>query len=589
MKWSTALPDWRERILDGRSLIPCDPLFQSEADAALAVFKELKVVDLPKVPGADGPRFQTFGEVCRPWVFEFVAAIFGAYDAETGRRLINEFLLLISKKNGKSTIAAGIMVTALILNWRYTAELSILAPTIEVAKNSADPAMAMVLRDPFLFEILKPIPHQRAIEHRTTSAVLKIIAADQETAAGSKAGFVLIDEEWLFGKSAKAENMMLEATGGLTSRPEGFVIKLSTQSDEPPAGIWKDDLKRFRDIRDGILEAPRSLGVLYEFPESMIKDGSYKNPDFFYVTNPNLEASVPKDVLLDKLSKAQQSGIKSLVGFFAKHLNVEPGMAQRSDNWSGAEFWERQTDETITFESILERCEVVVPGVDGGGLDDLFGLSILGRERAEVIAVVEEEHDGQIVKVRKPIKRWLHWGHAWCHKGVLERRKSIASVLLDFQKAGELTIVDDELDDVSQIVDYIKRVKDAGLLAKVAVDPAGIGEFVDALADPEVDITVENELLIGAAQGYAQMNAIKTTERKLANKTFWHSKSGLMAWAVGNVKIEPTATAIRATKQSAGDAKIDPWSALIDSATVMEKNPEASAQSYLTDEPLLVL
>ena len=171
--------------MDGRSLVPCAPLFPSEAEAALTVFRQLKVVDLPTVPGPDGPRFQTFGEVCRPWVFDFVAAIFGAYDPETGSRLINEFLLLISKKNGKSTIAAGIMVTALVLNWRYTAELSILAPTIEVAKNSADPAMAMVLRDPALFEILRPIPHQRAIEHRTLGSVLKIIAADAETAAGS--------------------------------------------------------------------------------------------------------------------------------------------------------------------------------------------------------------------------------------------------------------------------------------------------------------------------------------------------------------------------------------------------------------------
>jgi phage terminase large subunit-like protein len=52
-----------------------------------------------------------------------------------------------------------------------------------------------------------------------------------------------------------------------------------------------------------------------------------------------------------------------------------------------------------------------------------------------------------------------------------------------------------------------------------------------------------------------------------------HAPSRLMNWCVGNVKIEPTATAIRATKQNAGDAKIDPWCALMDAATVMARNP----------------
>src|SRR5882724_7393696 len=104
MEWSTALPDWEDRIVTHRSMVPCRPLFLSEAKSALDVFKSLHVVDVAGCP--------TFAEAGDDWIFDFVAAIFGAYDAEHGRRLIREFFLCVSKKNGKSTLSAAVMLTA---------------------------------------------------------------------------------------------------------------------------------------------------------------------------------------------------------------------------------------------------------------------------------------------------------------------------------------------------------------------------------------------------------------------------------------------------------------------------------------------
>ena len=543
MKWSTACPDWEKRIVNRESLIPFEPLFPEQAKRALDIFKSLKMVDVLGQP--------TFGEACAPWVFDFVAAIFGAYDENTGKQLINEFFLLISKKNGKSTIAAAIMITALILNMRHSAELLILAPTKEVADNSYKPASDIVKASPELSRFLKTSDHIREIKHLNTNATLKVVAAENDTVTGKKASFVLIDELWLFGKKEKADNMLKEATGGLVSRPEGFVIYLSTHSDNPPAGVFKKKLEEFRNIRDGVVVNNRALGVLYEFPKRFLQNEQYLDPDNFYITNPSLGYSVDAEDLLSKLNKETDEQGRRV--FLAKHLNVEIGQAQRGDRWAGTEFWQRQTDETLTYDSLMERSEVVVVGIDGGGLDDLYGLSLIGRD--------------------KQTKHWLSWSHAWAHESVLERRKSIATVLRDFEKDGDLTIVTDSLNDISQIIENIDDVKSRGLLACVAVDPAGLGELVENLA--ELDITPENKQLIGVPQGFGMMNAIKTTERKVAGGTFWHAKSAMMDWCVGNLKIEPTATAIRATKQNAGDAKIDPAMAMFDAATVMSRNPAA--------------
>lgn len=549
LDWSTACPDWERRIVAGESLIPMDPLNRDEADAALEVFKALRVTDLPGKP--------TFGEVCAPWVFDFVAAIFGASDPETGDQLISEFFLCISKKNTKSTIAAGIMLTALILNWREDEELLILAPTIEVAQNSYKPAAAMVRADPELSDLLHVQDHLRTITHRVTKAALKVVAADTDTVSGKKSGRILIDELWVFGKRPNADAMLREATGGLVSRPEGFVIYLTTQSDAPPAGVFKDKLDYARDVRDGRIVDRRFLPVIYEFPKALLDTDGYLDPANFYVTNPNIGRSVSQEWLERELGKEMAKDASTRATFLAKHLNVEIGMSLRSNRWAGADFWPKRADSALSMDALLDRSEAVVVGIDGGGLDDLFGLCLLGRDRVT--------------------KGWLAWCHAWAHEGVLDRRKSIAARLRDFERDGTLTIVGDELADVSAIVVLVGEVKARGLLAAVSVDPAGLGELIDALA--EIEVTPENGLLIGAPQGYAMMNAIKTAERKLTNGTLTHDGSALMAWAVGNLKIEPTATAIRATKQNAGDAKIDPVMALFDAVTVMARNPAANNSS----------
>ena len=545
--WTTACPDWEERIVAKQSLMPCKPLFPDVADIALRIFNELILVDV-----MDSPKM---GEVTLPWVLEFVAAIFGSYNPETKRRLIREFFLLISKKNTKSTIAAGIMMTALILNDRKSAELIIIAPTKEVADNSFNPIRDFIRADEELSEMINISEHTKTVTHLGTGATLKVIAAESNAAAGKKASIILIDEVWLFGKRANAESMFREAKGGLASRPEGCVIYLSTMSDEVPCGVFKQLLDYARDIRDGIKVNPQFLPLIYEFPKWMLEAGEHLKPENFYITNPNLGASVDVDYLINEFEKVRDAGEESLRDFLAKHLNVEIGMNLRANRWAGAEFWLPQAKK-FTIEKLIDQSDVITMGIDGGGLDDLLGFAVLGRH----------------AKSRK----WWLWNHAWCQEIALERRKENAPKYKDFAAENTLTIVERVGPDIDQLAKIAKKVFDSGKLDKIGLDPLGLGGLLDGL----LAVGIPQEQMIAVAQGYKLAGYIQTTERKLAEGSLYHTGSKLMTWCVGNARVVMKGNGMMISKQESGTAKIDPLIATFNAVALMSMNPEPAQKDY---------
>ncbi|WP_147462662.1 terminase TerL endonuclease subunit, partial [Pseudomonas syringae] len=294
------------------------------------------------------------------------------------------------------------------------------------------------------------------------------------------------------------------------------------------------------------------LPVLYEFPKHMIDAGKHRDVKHAYITNPNLGLSVDEPFIERGFMQAQIDGEESFRGFLAKHLNVEIGLALRSDRWAGAEFWEVQAKlPGLTLDDLIERCEVIDIGIDGGGLDDLLGFAAIGRD--------------------KHTRQWLLWTHAWAHPSVLERRKGEAPRLHDFAKESHLTMVQVIGDDLEEVADLAARVEKAGLLDQVGVDPAGIGGVLDAL----VAARVPQDKIIGISQGWKLGGAIKTTERKLAEGGLIHGGQPMMAWCCGNARVEPRGNSILITKQASGSAKIDPLMATFNAVSLMSLNPES--------------
>lgn len=526
----------------------------------MAVFNQLQIVDAGVTFGAS-----------RPWVSEFAESIFGSYcdvpgHPDEGRRLIKTFFMLISKKNTKSTIAAGIMLTVLIQNWRPEAEYLILSPTKEVADNSFKPIKAAIEADPELKALFHVQTHLRMVTHRNTGATLKVVAADSATVSGKKATGVLVDELHEFGKVAKAEDMLVEATGGLMSRPEGFVIYLTTQSSEPPAGVFKKELNYARSVRDGKVEDPSYFPIIYEFPDKYLdkRTRPYLKEENWYMVNPNLGLTVDLDTLRQKIMKAGESGEDSLQSVVSKHLNVQIGLDLGADAWPAAEYWPAANTDTVdSIASLMRQCEVITAGIDGGGLDDLLALTLTGR-------------------VTGTTDRYLSWSHAWVHRPLLERRKEIADRLRDFEKEGNLTIGDDVDEHADQLAVMIKSVDAAGLLAGIGVDPARMASIKRALANEKLIDAEEPDpkFFVKVRQGWSLYSAMLWVELALAAGRYKVADQPIVNWNVGNAKVIPRGNAMLVTKEVSGKAKVDLVMSSFNAAELMSYNPPARTGGY---------
>ena len=92
---------------------------------------------------------------------------------------------------------------------------------------------------------------------------------------GVKSTVTLLDETHVFSEKSNAADIFVEIRGALASRPDGFLVQITTQSKRPPAGVFRQELQNARDVRDGKLELPL-LPVLYEYPRPIVMSQEWR-------------------------------------------------------------------------------------------------------------------------------------------------------------------------------------------------------------------------------------------------------------------------------------------------------------------------
>ncbi len=543
-----ACPDWWDRIQAGQTPMADVPLNPEKAAKAMAFFNRLRLPDVPGTPA--------LADACGDWFRDILCAFLASEDPDTKKRIVWELLCMVPKKNSKTTYVAALGLTALFMEEAPNRQMLIVAPSQNISERCFDQAQGMIRIDPRLDAIFKVQDHLKCITRRKTGTKLDVKTFDTSIVTGEIPILTIIDELHELGKKAKAAAVMQQIRGGGITMQGGQVLMITTQSDEQPAGIWKTELDKARKIRDGVGGAsPILLPVLYEFPADLQRSQDFwrSRKNWRYVL-PNIGRSIDPQRLADDYDNNGRVNKEAEKIWLSQHLNIEIGVGLTDDAWRGGDYWEDRADKTLTLDELMRRSEVAVMGTDGGGLDDLFGVCVIGRE--------------------KITRRWLVWCHAYAHPSVIETRKEIASNLRDFEAEGSLTFCEVS-EYIDQIADIAARLRDAGLFPEkdaIGSDPNNIAAFIDALAERKI----VDEMFRRIRQGTALSPAIWGLEHKLSNDTLSHDGSTLMNWVIGNVKIEVNGNGNLATKQAAGRAKIDPYIAMLCAAILMSWNPEAT-------------
>lgn len=542
-----ACPDWWEKIQAGETPMASVPLNEKRAAKALAFFNRLRLPDVPGTP--------PLSDACGDWFRDILCAFLASEDPITKQRLVHELLCMVPKKNSKTTYVAALGLTALFMEDAPNRQMLIVAPSQNISERCFDQAQGMIRLDQRLKAIFKVQDHLKCIERRKTGTKLDVKSFATDIVTGEIPVLTIIDELHELGKKAKAQAVMQQIRGGGITMQGGQVLMITTQSDERPAGIWRNELKKAREIRDGVGGAnPIMLPVLYEFPPALQKDQKYwRDQRNWPLLLPNIGRSIDPQRLIDDYQNNGRTTDEAEQIWVSQHLNIEIGVGLGDERWRGADFWEYGVDERLqSLDELLARSEVVTFGGDGGGLDDLLACAVIGRE--------------------KGTRHWLCWVHAWCHPKVLDLRKDIASALRDFQKEKTLTICD-VTQDITQFGDVFEKVLKSGLLPEkdaVGLDPNNVAALIEELSRRGMT----DEMLRRLMQGPALSPAWWGIERKLADGTFFHGGTELMKFCVGNAKAESRGNAIMITKQVSGRAKIDPVIAMGEAGILMSWNPE---------------
>lgn len=475
------------------------------------------------------------------WQKALVSAMFGIVDKITGLRKFREVVLIVGRKNGKSTLSAAIGLYLMIADGELGPEIFSVATKKDQAKIIWLEAKRMIKKSPALNKRLKTLVGE--INSELNDSIFKPLGRDSDTLDGLNVHGALFDETHAW----KDINLYDVIVDGTSSRDQPLIFVTST------AGTVRESVfDRLYDECELVINGygdpegyknERLLPVIYELDErkEWVDEKAWKK------ANPGLGTIKKLDNLQSKVNKAKANPllVKNLV---CKDFNIRE---TTGESWLTFE----QTNNETKFDIKELKPRYGIGGVDLSSTTDLTSACILFQVPGDNNIYVE-------------IMFWLP-------EELLEQRSKEDKIPYDIWKdRGLLRTSQGNKVHYRDVVTWFKEMMEEKdiYLYKVGYDSWSAQYFVE-----DMKVNFGQESMEPVIQGKKTLSSpMKNLGADLSSKKIIYNNNPILKWNLTNVAIDiDKNNNIQPMKSSNQKKRIDGFAALLDAYVVYERNLES--------------
>lgn len=323
---------------------------------------------------------QAEGEIGAPivldlWQKAFVEMLFGWKDKKTGLRRYVEALLLVGRKNGKTTLLAGIALYMLIADGEGAAECYSAATKRDQAAKVFKAACNMRAQSAEIAALTKK--RRTDLYVPDTFSFFMPLGSNADTLDGLNAHLVIIDELHAIRGRALYDVMKQSQS----SRRQPLMLEITTSGFERES-IFDDQYQYACDVVEGKTPEPVEdfLALLYELDER----DEWLDEKAWIKANPGL-GTIKKLDTLRKYVKQAKAQPKFLPTVLCKDFNVKEVTGEAWLSWE-------VIDNKLMFDPEILRDTYAIGGCDLSSTTDLTCATLLVRRPGDEMVYVLQQY-----------------------------------------------------------------------------------------------------------------------------------------------------------------------------------------------------